>query len=85
MSDGGLLEPLALTGVTLHVLPAGYSFDLKTREPGIPKVTASMSRPEDMLNRANTKPILRISGAPYQKLHLLVGRGSVPFRTVQCV
>ena len=36
VSDSGLVEPLALTGVTLHVLPAGYSFDLKTREPGYP-------------------------------------------------
>lgn len=34
VSDSGVGEPLALTRVTLHVLPAGYSFDLQTREPG---------------------------------------------------
>jgi cyanophycinase len=26
-------QPLALTGVVLHVLPKGYGLDLKTRQP----------------------------------------------------
>lgn len=29
-------EPLALTGVSLHVLPAGYGFNLDTRRPLLP-------------------------------------------------
>lgn len=36
VSDSDIGEPLALTKVTLHVLPAGYSFDLQSREPGYP-------------------------------------------------
>lgn len=35
VSDRAASEPLALTYVTLHVLPAGYTFDLKRREPGV--------------------------------------------------
>lgn len=30
-------QPLALTGINLHVIPAGYGFDLKTRLPLIDK------------------------------------------------
>jgi len=30
-------EPLAFTGVTVHVLPAGYGFRLDTREPVLPE------------------------------------------------
>jgi cyanophycinase len=32
-------EPLALTDVKVHVLPAGYGFNLKTKRPIIPKQT----------------------------------------------
>jgi cyanophycinase len=34
ISDSARDEPLALTHVTLHVLPRGFTFDLKSREPG---------------------------------------------------
>lgn len=33
VSASSMGEPLALTQVTLHVLPAGYSFDLESRKP----------------------------------------------------
>jgi len=32
-------QPLALTGVILHILPAGYGFDLRRREPRLPPET----------------------------------------------
>lgn len=35
VSDSGVGEPLALTQVTVHVLPAGYSFNLDGRKPGL--------------------------------------------------
>ena len=35
VSDAWADEPLALTDVTLHILPAGYSFDLMTRRPAL--------------------------------------------------
>jgi cyanophycinase len=38
VSDSHVEEPLALTQVTLHVLPAGYSFDLGSRQPGMSPV-----------------------------------------------
>ncbi|MBS3984096.1 MAG: cyanophycinase [Selenomonadales bacterium] len=38
VSDTSADEPLALTDVTLHILPAGYSFDLMTRKPSFGKV-----------------------------------------------
>lgn len=34
ISESAPGEPLVLTYVTLHVLPAGYTFDLKRRRPG---------------------------------------------------
>jgi cyanophycinase len=39
--------PMAMTGVLLHVLPAGYSFDLSARRPVI------TSAPEDVEDRAH--------------------------------
>jgi cyanophycinase len=33
-------DALALTGMRMHVLPAGYGFDLKTREPIVPEPAA---------------------------------------------
>ncbi|MBT9177221.1 MAG: Cyanophycinase [Firmicutes bacterium] len=35
VSDTWADEPFALTDVTLHLLPGGYSFDLITRRPSL--------------------------------------------------
>lgn len=37
VSESGPGQPLAITGVTLHVLPAGYRFDLANRAPVLPE------------------------------------------------
>src|SRR5829696_6255263 len=41
--DDGEPGPIAMTGVLLHVLPSGYSFDLSTRRP---VVTRGPDKPE---------------------------------------
>lgn len=43
-SESADSQPLALTGVILHVLPRGFGFDLRTRTPALP-IPSGPSRP----------------------------------------
>lgn len=55
----GIDGPIALTGVLLHVLPSGYTFDLSTRQPQIidapgdatERQTASEERPQPVASQ----------------------------------